>query len=71
MYTIHFSNGELKKAETLKQARKIALQFFRMAKNRRYGLHLNYFTPAAITKNGKMIFSINNQGVESFYEWNF
>lgn len=71
MYTIHFSNGGFEKAETLKQARKIAMWFFRMAKNRRYGLHLSYFTPATITKNGRVIFSINNQGMEVFYKWNF
>ena len=71
MYNIHFSDGDFQKADTLKQAYKMARRFFRMAKNRRYGLHLSYFTPATIAKNGKTIFAINNQGMESFYKWNF
>lgn len=71
MFIIHFSNGEFEKADNLKQARKIAMQFFRMAKNRRFGLHLTFFTPATIAKNGKTIFVVNNQGIEKFYKWNF
>lgn len=71
MYIIDYNNGNFEKAETLKQARKMAMQFFRIAKNQRYGHRLNFFTPASIIKNGKMIYSIDNQGIEKFYKWNF
>jgi len=71
MYTVDYNNGNSEKAETLKQARKMAMQFFRIAKNQRYGKRLNFFTPASITKNGKMIFSIDNEGQEKIYRWNF
>ena len=71
MYTIMANNGFFVKSENLKSARKIASQFFRISKNKRYGFQLNFYTCAAIVKNGKMIFSIDNEGQEKFYKWNF
>ena len=71
MYTIIANNGFSVQSENLKTARKIANQFFRVSKNRRYGFHLNFYTCASIVKNGKMIFSIDNEGQEKFYRWNF
>lgn len=71
MYTIIANNGFSVQSENLKSARKIASRFFRISKNRRYGFQLNFYTCAAITKNGKMIYSIDNQGTEKIYSWNF
>lgn len=71
MYTIIANNGFSVQCENLKSARKIASQFFRVSKNNRFGFHLNFYTCASITKNGKMIFSIDNQGTEKIYRWNF
>jgi hypothetical protein len=71
MYTITANNGFSVQSENLKTARRIAYQLFRVSKNGRYGFHLNFYTCAAITKNGKMIYSIDNQGTEKIYSWNF
>lgn len=72
IYKVVYNNGCTEYYQTnLRHVLKIAKQFYRMAKNKRFGLWLNFYTCAAVYRDEKMIAMIDNNGNLHFYKWNF